>query len=255
MYNMCKFATHKGYSNEQLRPNGNGEFIRGDLSPSEFKKWLYKSNNFESAVENELYLEAISTDFNDYQKVQILKEKLESFLRRKLSLNCECLILPNMVVIDEGSEHWQHVFETLNEIKRYGESRWWLSLNQCKYCSQYWLVAQESRINDIDLFKRIENSVADNIIHNDIWPKCFETFAKLLAIGKHNNRLARFDDPFAFSLVITIQDLKVENPDISMTEIAYLLNLDDSHVRELCKRQRNIFWRLKFWFKQLKLWA
>jgi len=176
------------------------KFIRGDSSSPEFEQWLYSDENVENAVGNEFYLEVISTDFNDKSALSLLKKKLESFLRQTEPLNCECIALADNAVTDEGSEHWEKVFATLIEIKSYGESRCWLSLNQCSKCSQYWLVAQESTVNDIDLFKRIDTSMAHKVIQENKWPEHFQTFEELLILGKNNNRSVRFEYPFCNAL-------------------------------------------------------
>lgn len=221
------------------------EFIRDDLPSAEFEQWLYNNKNLENAVSNEFYLELISTDFNSRSELYLLKKKLEDLLRQKQALDCECIALADNTVIDEGSERWERAFVPLKEIKKYGEPRWWISLYQCSKCSQYWLVAQESSINDIDLLKRIDTSIASNIIQKNEWPEYFK-IEELLIIGKNNNRSVRFLDPFSFSLVKTVQDLKKERPDISFKEIASLLNIDLGHVKALYKKR----WWLMWW----KIW-
>lgn len=212
------------------------KFIRGDLSSPKFEQWLYNNSILENSVDNEFYLELISTDFNNKSELYLLKKKLEDFLRQKQTLDCECITLADNAVTDEGSELWEIVFSTLVKIKNYGNPRWWLSLNQCDKCNQYWLIAQESRINDIDLFKRIDASVAGNIIKKNQWPDQFQTFEELLILGKNNNCSVQFLDPFSPSLLWAAEDLKKERPDISFEEIASLLNVDVDHAQNLCKK-------------------
>lgn len=218
------------------------KFIRGDLSTSVFEQWLYTNKNFEQTADNAFYLEAISTDFNHQSELVLLKKNLENFLRQRYPLNCECITLNDVTVIDIGSDQRQRVFHTIVEIEKYGRSRWWLSLDQCNRCEQYWLVAEESMINDIDILKRLEKSVAEIIIQKNEWPPYFQTREELLTLGKENNRSVKFVNRFSFSLVNMAQDLKKERPTISFAEMAALLNIDTDHARDLCKKPWWKFW-------------
>lgn len=224
------------------------QFIRGDLPIQEFEKWLYASNDFENAAGKEFYLEVISTNFKANPEVHLLKQKLEAFMRQKLPLDCECVALPDLAVTDMGSEQEERVWETLEEVKRYGESRWWLGLYQCKKCGQYWLVAQEGRQNDIHCFKRLNSAEAEKIIQNNEWPKCFETIEELFAIGKDNSRSVRFIEPLDSSLVYSVEDLLKTRPNISVAEIASLLNIDESLAAQIYNKvagSKKPWW--KFW--------
>lgn len=52
-------------------------------------------------------------------------------------------------------------FSRVKEIKEFGEPCWWLSIYSCSACEQKWLVAQEERMNDIYILKRIKISGKD----------------------------------------------------------------------------------------------
>ncbi len=224
------------------------QFIRGDLPTPEFEKWLYANSDFETTAGKEFHLEVISTNFKANPDVYVLKKKLEEFMRQKLPMDCECIALPNLAVTDMGSEQENRLWERLEEVKRYGESRWWLASYQCKKCRQYWLVAQESRQNDIHLLKRLDNTEAEKIIQNNEWPKCFETLEELFAIGRDNNRSVRFMEPLDSSLVYSVDDLLKTRPNISTSEIASLLNIKEglaTQIRSKVVGSKKLWW--KFW--------
>jgi hypothetical protein len=224
------------------------QFIRGDLPVQDFEKWLYANGDFKAAAGKEFHLEVISANFKANSDVYVLKKKLEEFMRQKLPLSCECIALPNLAVTDMGSEQEERVWETLEEVKVYGETRWWLALYKCKKCGQYWLVAQESRHNDIHCLKRLNNAEAEKIIQNNEWPKSFETLEELFAIGRDNNRSVRFMEPLDSSLVYSAEDLLKTRPDISVSEIASLLNIDENLATQIYNKvggSKKPWW--KFW--------
>ncbi len=220
------------------------QFIRGDLPVPEFEKWLYVNNDFESAAGKEFHLEVISTNFKVNPDVYALKEKLEKFMRQKMPLSCECAALPNLAVTDMGSEQENRIWETLEEVKAYGETRWWLALYQCKKCSQYWLVAQESHQYDIHCFKRLEKAEAEaeKIIQNNEWPKHFETLDELVAMS------IRFLNWSSSAPLYSVEYMLRQRPDITHNEIASMLNVDENFVNEIYSKlagSKKSWW--KFW--------
>jgi len=215
------------------------KFVRGDLSSSEFEEWLYQSSFFEKEVTDAYYLEVVSTDFMDKGSVYLLQKKLNAFLRKTFPLDCECPSLADNTFIHEGSETWEEVLKTITTIKEYGKSRSWLSLRKCNQCNQYWLYAQEDLIIDADFLNRIDDAGADKIIEKNEWPPRFQTFYELLVLGRQNNCRVDFFDPFSFSLILAVRLLKVERPDISLEEIASLLDMDKDHAQELCKKAQS----------------
>lgn len=214
------------------------QFIRGDLPVQDFEKWLYASSDFENAAEKEFHLEVISTNFKADADIYVLKKKLEEFMRQKLPLSCECIALPNVAVTDMGSEQEEHIWKTLEEIKVYGEDLWWLALYKCKKCNQFWLAAQESRQNDIHCLKRLNSAEAEKIIQNNEWPQSFQTLEELFAIGRDHNRSVSFVESLNSSLVYSIEDLLKTRPNISLSEIASLLNIDESVAAEIYNKVR-----------------
>jgi hypothetical protein len=183
-------------------------FIRGDLSTGKFEKWLYNWTELEDLLGKNFYLEIISTDFKSAEAIYFLKKELEVFLRKNSPLICECLALADLAITDFGSEQEGKIFDAVKPIKFYGNKRWWLSIEQCNKCHQYWLIAQDCRINDINCFKRLKKSEAENIIHDDVWPAYFETLEEIFRIGKNNGKAVwRFVDSMDESLRFSVEDM------------------------------------------------
>lgn len=140
---------------------------------------------------------------------------------------CSCKDLTDLTVLDMDLES-KKIIDLLEEVKQRGETHWWLSLKQCKICSQYWLVASEERQNDIYCLLKLDSETVKVILEQDTWPKEFETYEQLLQIGLNTGRKTEFVDPLndGRSLHYTIEDIAKEHPGIPISRLAELLNLD-----------------------------
>jgi hypothetical protein len=238
------------------------QFIRGDLPTAEFESWLYNSKGLENLLGrkgkegNELYQDLMFANFKDENKLGEVKKNLQVFLREHFPLNCECVNVPDFAVVDEGSEYWCRIFATLTRIKTH-ESRWWLNLFLCDECGDYWLHAQESRINDVDFFKRLDQAIVEKIAYANDWPNDFKTYEDLLFLGMQNNRSVRFDDPLSDSLIYTVKDLTNDRPSITTKELAALLSVSEKQVAALCRKppSRNKPWRKKLAYFLLRIFS
>jgi len=105
----------------------------------------------------------------------------------------------------------------------------------CDKCNQNWMVAQEERINDVFLLRRISDEIAADIRNSDAWPDEFKTFSSLLRIGRERGHNCRFVDTLSPALLQTVHDLAVEKPGINVSEIAYLLEISESWSEVLCE--------------------
>ncbi len=97
------------------------------------------------------------------------------------------------------------------------------------------MIAQEERIYDDYMLKRLTVEEARQIVDNDKWPDDFLTYAKVLKVGQTLSEACRFLDPMSYSLIDTVQDLRRDKPDIATAEIATLLGITAEHVNELIK--------------------
>jgi len=126
-------------------------------------------------------------------------------------------------------------FATIEEIRAYGPDLWWLRMSCCKVCGQNWMIAQEERIYDDYMLKRLTTEDTRQIVEEDKWPGDFLTYEKVLKIGQKLSRACRFDDPMSYSLIDTIRDLRLNRSNITTAEIAALLDIDIEHVDMLIK--------------------
>jgi hypothetical protein len=131
--------------------------------------------------------------------------------------------------------HHNETFRTLAEVRQRGQPWWWLSAYVCRECGQGWLVAQEERINDIFIMRKLRGEETEQLLENDRWPDDFDLFARLLEIGRRAGRI-HFFNPESSLLFTTTVDLAGEQPNIPLTKIASLLNLDLAAAEKLARR-------------------
>jgi hypothetical protein len=209
-------------------------FARGDTPPREFEAWAYQAAELEAFLPEELYLEVVSLDYGDEGSVFTLRQRLAEFARRNSILKCECRTLPNLADVAMGAH--EHVFRSIDELARRGEPFWWLSVNRCRECGQWWLVASEERINDVFLLRRLTDGVGQAAIEQDKWPSEFDRFSTLLRLGHERGHRWRFVDPMSPGLVQTAIDLANEMPELDTASLANLLQIDVPHANALAKR-------------------
>lgn len=155
------------------------QFVRGDWDAAEFEKWVYSEPALESFLGETLYLETISTDYNDKKEVSELRNSLEKFARAKTALSCQCITLPELVAVDIAGCEWDEVMETLEERgHRGGDSP--EHAYQCTICGQWWLYARCDN-HDVVYLKRLSLNEGLRIVQHGKWPKkYFESYAYLL---------------------------------------------------------------------------
>ncbi len=210
------------------------KFVRGDLTAPEFESWLYAHEGLENTLGSALHLELIAANYQNHEDVFNVQETLRTSLRPPLK--CECLLLPDLAVIPMGCDGLdKRFFATVQGIRSYGRNLWWLHLSHCKVCGQNWLIAQEERIYDDYMIKRLTEEEANQIVNTDKWPDDFLTYENVLKVGQTLSKACRFFDPMSYSLIDTVKDLRRERPGIKTPEMATLLGITAEHVNELIK--------------------
>ena len=140
---------------------------------------------------------------------------------------CACGSLSDLAHVPMGGDGMDEKFlATVNQAKSYGPSKWWLWLGKCSACEQDWLVAQEERIFDEYFLKKLAVEQAHNVMYSDQWPQEFSTYENVLRVGGTMATHCRFLERTSPSLVWTAEDLRTERPDITISEIAALLDVD-----------------------------
>jgi len=210
-------------------------FIRGDMKIKDFERWLYSENSIEQVLGKDLYFEVISVNYSDNGALYRIRQLLSEYARQESPFRCKCFQLSDITVVDMGEES-EAVFQYMEEVKKRGEPFWWLSLEHCRECNQWWLVASEERQNDLYCLRRLDMRTADEILNKNSWPDYFDRYETLLRLGHDTGRSVRFMDPMESSLSWTIADLAKERPGIAISEVAKLLNLDMEVAKELAEK-------------------
>lgn len=200
-------------------------FVRGDMEPSGFAQWAYSQPTLEDELGESLYLETISADYSSKLVAWNIGKSLEAYVRKTSSLRCECITLRDLADVGMGEED-ENIFRTLEERAKRGPPLWWLSADQCTACGQWWLVAQEGRINDVFFLKRLSSEDGDRILKTNQWPDDFDKFETLLRLGRERGHSVRFPCLLDSSLLWTAADLARERPGIRISALSYLLNVD-----------------------------
>src|SRR5262249_8900980 len=81
-----------------------------------------------------------------------------------LSLPCKCVTLANVAVVEMGSPGDE--LATIDERRSRGEPWWWLRCGECSRCTQWWLVAQEERQNDVFCLRRLDADEVNDLLQN-----------------------------------------------------------------------------------------
>ncbi len=153
--------------------------------------------------------------------------------------SCQCEELDDLAFVPMGGDGLdERVFATIKPALWHGEELWWLGLAQCSACQQFWLVAQDSRIYDIHLLKRLTVEDAEAIRSAGVWPEDFITYERVLKINRGRCNPPYFLEPLAYSLQFTVEDLRNERANITVKEIAYLLGLPLWQARILVWKNR-----------------
>ena len=213
------------------------QFLRGDRAVAEFEQWIYAhSNELESRIGKQLALEVLASDFRSSAAVAGVKQLLREYAERESELECRCITLPTLAVIDMGEES-EPVLETIEERRSRGEPFWWLWCGECTRCGQWWLVGQEERQNDVFCLRRLNGDDVTGLVETNVWPPDFDSYEALLRLGFDAGKRVQFADPEeANSLRWTIADLAKARPGIRVSELAELLNLEIKTARVLARR-------------------
>ena len=135
-------------------------FIRGDADVAAFEQWIYaRTDELESRLGKQAALEVVAANSRSPEAVARVKELLREYAERVSNLECRCVTLPNVALMDMGEES-EPVLATIEQRLSRGEPFWWLWCGECTRCGQWWLVAQEERQNDVFCLRRLADGEA-----------------------------------------------------------------------------------------------
>lgn len=215
-------------------------FVRGDDPARAFEAWAYRERLLEAQLGEDLHMKIASTNFGDRHAVWSLRERLGQILRAEPDAECFCVRLRDRETVGMGTydppspafeedRDWsgEEVLRTLDVVHKAPKPRWWLAVVTCSACGQAWLMAQESRHNDIYILQRLDAGERREIEDNERWPSGFERYEQLLAIGRAQGHSVGYVDPLGSTeLQATMADVARERPGVRLSELAELLGLD-----------------------------
>ena len=207
-------------------------FSRGDATIADFEQWLYEQDGLEAALGSDLHWALISANYNLKDELWALRKAVSAALK-PLSA-CECLSLRDLAVVPMGCDGLdERVFATVKPVCDHGGPQWWLYLSKCTSCGQDWMVAQEDRIYDDYFLRRIDKTLAGQIVAANEWPSEFMTYEAVLKLGRKLSQPCSFIEALSSALVSTAADLRKERPGITVEEIAYLIGVEPTHAVRL----------------------
>jgi hypothetical protein len=212
-------------------------FVRGDGEVAEFERWIYAcSEQLESRLGEREALRVLAADYRSSDAVAGVKRLLREYAERVSTLECRCITLPDVAVVDMFDEG-ERVLASIEQRQSRGEPFWWLWCGECTRCGQWWLVGQEERQNDVFCLRRLNRDEVTGLLGSNVWPPDFDSYEALLRLGLDAGKSVRFADPEqAKSLRWTITDLAKARPGIRVSELADLLNLDIDTAQMLARR-------------------
>ncbi|MCE9635663.1 MAG: hypothetical protein K8T90_08160 [Planctomycetes bacterium] len=197
-------------------------FVRGDTSPATFEQWVCTTPELEPELGPNLYMQAISASYGRADEVDAVRKEIESFLVTCRPAPCACLEMRDLQVLPMGQHERQ--LRTFVEMKPHGKPLWWLDLERCSACGQWWLMAAEERKNDVYCLRRMHEAEAQSVMVGGTWPTDFHRYETLIRLGIAADSVSWYLDPMDARW--TIADLARERPGIRVSEIAELVTLD-----------------------------
>lgn len=151
--------------------------------------------------------------------------------------SCYCLALDDLAVVGMGDSDGldDRVFATLIRVREHGGEQWWLYASTCSACRQNWMIAQDERIHDNFVLKRVEPAVMERIVQASEWPGDLLYYGEVLRMERESGKVAHFADPNDPALVDTVHHLRRERPYIMIEDIAYALAISAESTARLLR--------------------
>jgi hypothetical protein len=99
---------------------------------------------------------------------------------------CCCPELDDLAVIGMGDPDGldDRMVSTFDRVEDHGGEQWWLYASTCSVCGQNWMVAQDERIHDNYVLKRIDAAVMQKIVQSSHWPQDFLRYEDVLRLER-----------------------------------------------------------------------
>ncbi len=148
--------------------------------------------------------------------------------------SCRCSSLPDLAVLGIGDESAAVARRSLHAIAKRGGRYWWLRCGRCDVCGQVWLDAQEERINDVWVMRKLHVREVERLIHDGVWPNDLDKYVTLLRAGRSAGVSVRWiSDPRTSQMLRqTLHEIRAEDPDLSVEDAAVLLGMTIGEAQE-----------------------
>jgi hypothetical protein len=123
-------------------------------------------------------------------------------------------------------------------VTKRGGRWWWLTLAQCAVCGQRWLDAQEERVYDVWVMRKLREADVRRILDGDgEWPGDLDRYITLLRMARSEGRRVSWADPLdprtLQVLRETLIQIRAEDPSVSRQQAAALLCLTAAQARQV----------------------
>ncbi|HEX9807200.1 MAG TPA: hypothetical protein VGA34_09910 [Alteraurantiacibacter sp.] len=207
-------------------------FARGDADAFVFERWFLEETGLEGFLGEHLHWELTSSDYSERDTVWRLRDALHRLLEPPEG--CECLALRDLAVVPMGCDGLdERVFSTVKRTRNHGGKQWWLHLASCQQCGQDWMIAQEERIYDDFVLKRITKKQATVVEDRGEWPPDFSTYEKVLRLTRELSTPPIWFDIRESPLRETIDELRAENTKLTLEEAAYLVGIKADELKQI----------------------
>jgi hypothetical protein len=146
------------------------QFVQGKLAVDDFEGWCYQSPQLESSLGKDLYLDLITTRFDDLQQVAKLKNILYEWLLEQKYPVCECFRWGALNKEPLGCDWTLDEVDARFELLRQRTN--WLELRRCRRCGQAWYVACDT-VDDDWYFRRMSEDEVGKVLKTEKWPEDF----------------------------------------------------------------------------------
>lgn len=148
-------------------------------------------------------------------------------------MSCVCALQGEWSVVDFGLGAWPG---ELQSLLRRGRPQWWLDLRRCPACSQHWLVAQDERLNDVWVMRRVDEMAATRVLDEGRWPEDLDRYEAVIRKGAEWGHAARYGEPLeTWPMAV---DLIGQRPTMTDAELATLVNIDPEDAAIVAQHAR-----------------
>lgn len=148
-------------------------------------------------------------------------------------MHCVCAAQGEWAVVEFEQAAWPAQLET--RINK-SQPQWWLSARRCAACDQHWLVAQDERLNDVWVLRRLDEDGASRLLNDGQWPDALQHYEEVIRKGGEWGHATRYANPLeTWSIAV---DLIGQRPAMTDAELATLVNISPQAAAQVAQYAR-----------------